>query len=357
MKKKILSAMLALVCLITGGLCFSGCEKDDTPTNETSKMTTAQINQVFKTAATDFYATHKKTENYSAITYHFVETEKSSVMEKLNYKANSLDEEYTEGTFEQKTNSTTESTLAIKKEGEHLVAELNVVITTTEIGKDVAVEDETLVPFNNTTVETKKYRMFHYTEESEQKNILVYNYNKTFNGQEVPEEEVKAYARKKVYFSEEFSMENYDEFVDETLIDITNGKIANLFFEYVEAILFYDSILNIEQNDNQVKFSFGYNIVSVDSDNWGVADISSSMSSYFKNGKIWKAECSTVHTFETGSMERTVNFDYTNDAYVDMQIPADLSDYLNDGDIWNNNGNLDGSLRAALYDLPSIAIF
>ena len=349
MKKKILSFMLAFVCIITCGFCLTACANGD--------MTAEQMNAVFKTAANNFYANHKETATYSAITYHWVETESNKNNEVLEYKANANDVDFVTGTFEQSSVTTTETTVAIKKEGEHLVAEANIVITTTETGTEVDAEFDTLAPYSDVTVETKCYRMFHYVEDAEQKNILVYNYDKTVNGEAVPEEQVKQYAKKHVDFSEEYSMEKYDEFVNETLIQITNEKIANHFFEYAEAMLFYDSMTTLEQNGNQVKLSLGYNLVSVDEENWGVVDINSFMSSYFKDGKIWKAECKTTHTFENGTNERTVAFDYTNEATVNMQVPEDLATYDINGELWANNYNPDGSLRATLYYLPAIAIF
>ena len=273
------------------------------------------------------------------------------------YKANPEDEELTTGTFEYTINSKAEKTLAIKKEGEHLVAEMTVVITTTETGTDVDEEDGHLIEINDTTVETKNYRMFHYTEDLEQKNILVYNYNKTLNGEDVPGAQVKQYAKKTVYFAEEYSMEEYDKFVNQSLIHITNEKIADCFFNYAEAILFYSSMVTAEQNGNETNITIGYNIVSINEENWGVADICSYMTSSFKDGKIWKAECSAVHTFETGSMERKVTFDYTNGATVNIQVPEDLATYTNNGDIWTNSSNPDGSLRGELYYLPAISIF
>lgn len=349
MKKKILSFMIAFACFITCGLCLTACGN--------SNITAEQMNAVFKKAANNYYANHKETETYEATTYHWVEVENSKNNEELEYKANTNDVDFVTGTFEQNSVTTTETTLAIKKEGEHLVAELNIVITTTETGTEVDAEFHTLAPYSDTTVETKCYRMFHYVEDNEQKNILVYNYDKTVNGEAVPEEQVKQYAEKKVGYPEEYSMEKYDTFVKETLIYITNDKIANHFFEYGEAILFYDSMITIEQNGNQVKFSLGYNFVSVNGDDWGVVDINSHMSSYFKGGKIWKAECKTTHSFENKTMERTVAFDYTIGATVNMQVPENLATYDVADELWVNDSNPDGSFRAALYYLPAIAIF
>lgn len=323
-------------------------------------MSMDQVNATLKSAATDFYSHHKETGNYSAITYHIVESEIIKTKDSFDYKENANDEELVAGTFDHETHTTKETTIAIKKVGDHLVAEVNAITTTIETGTTTD-QDETLIPINDTIVETKVYRMLHYTEvvegEDQDRNILVYDYNKTINGEDVPEAQVRQYAKKTVDFSEEYSMEKYDKFVNESLIHITNEKITNYFFEYVEALIFYDSMVTTEQNGNQMKLTSGYNMISINNEDWGVVDITAYMNSCFKDGKIWKAGCNSSHIFENSSMERSITFDYTNEANVNMQVPEDLSVYTMNNEIWANGSNPDGSLRAELYNLPNLAIF
>ncbi len=312
MKKKILSFVLAFVFVLAGGFVFSACGDDGITLEEAGKL--------IAQAAHTFYDAHRSTEDYSAITYHFVENETSKQNETLEYKATAEAEQTTTGTFEHKFVTTKETTLAIKKEGEHLVAQMDIVNTEVETGNAVHEQNETLVAVNNTTVTTISYRLFHYMNGETQNNILLYTKSQTLNGQNVANETQKMYSSKS-------NMNDYDSFVESNLIKYTNLFMKYNFFSFSgEIMMVYDSLVSVEKDGNQVKINFGYTTNQIDSDDWQVVDVVSNQQAYFKDGKVWKTDSNIKQTSENFSMEVSTTFDYTETAIVDTTLPEDLAE-------------------------------
>ena len=342
MKKltKKLVAFFAVLVLALTPLALVGCGDNG--------LSLSQINELVSKSAKSFYSNHKDTENYSAITYHWVKTETEKLNEVVEYKEHTDDEEFISGTFERKTVDTEETTLAIKKEGNHLVAEMTTVYTETRQYKEADAQN-LLVDVNYLSVETNHYRMFHYTEESETQNILIFEKNRVIDGENIPGEVVKWYGSKA-------NMDDYDEFVQEYLIGNTNKNVANNFFDFTELLLFYQAVISAEQNGNQTKINAGYNIVGVDNNTWSIVTTAVNQNTYFKDGKIWKADVYTKVVSENLTQENSVTFDYVESANVNMTVPTDFTGYTETDNVWTNGGEY--SFGTTLNNtLPTVGIF
>ena len=351
MKRKILSIFTAFVCVMTACFCFSGCG------TATGNITNSEVADILEVAANNFYSKHRNIENFSDITYHYAGEMTSMEKFELSYLEEPNDdpqeEDYVKGVFENKTVVTNDITIAIKKAGEHLVSEINIVKTTVHTSKELNL-DETLNDIDDTTVETSKYRVLAYTEESEEKNILIYDYDKTENGEAVVGAQRRLYAEKKTYSPDAYNMEGYDNFATDYLIGSINSSVNETFFGFSEYLLY--NMISAEKDGDQLKCGVVFDYVTVIQSGWGIVRNSMSMEVLFNNGNIGSANMKSKAIADDHYHENVALVEYENSATVDMTVPEDLSAYTEDSAIWQGN-IYEYTLTQVLSDLPNISIF
>lgn len=326
MKKKIFGIVLALVCVLSCGLCFTACA---------TTMNRDQANDYLFQAATNFFRSHRDVNNYADSTYHWVEEKTIMQKDEIRYNVEGSENEVTE-IVENKTVTTTEMTIAMKSVNGHIVSEINVVKTTVRTGAEV--EDGERKEVNDTTVETGKYRslVYDYVESDDsitQKKIYLGEITVTENGNVTTNQKVYA---KKVYYSDdtETNIESYDETIS-SLVSNVNYAIDRDFFNVSEFFIYSRGTYTVEQDGNQVRIarksdnqfaldthnSSAYNLVDA------IISYSIEVNYYYKDKNICKADYRYSERGENSFKEKKITFDYEDGAVVDMQFPADLSGY------------------------------
>ncbi|MBP5467146.1 MAG: hypothetical protein J6Y43_06270 [Clostridia bacterium] len=336
-------AFFACFALALTPLALVGCGGDGT-------MTDAELNDLMANAAESFYSDHNTAENYSDTTFHWLETETNKETVKLTYKQSATDEQPIEGTFENRTEETIDTKVALKKSGDTVVAQVEIVNTTTEKSYDVK-DDDTLDEINSTVITTKTYRLFTYLQDEETKNILLY-----VETEKIDDGEVQTVAKK---YGEKGDIAAYSEFIKNYMLRYTNKNIARTFFEYGEILLLYKAMIVSEKDGDEVKLSIGYdNLPDVDYDEnyeYSVSRISSKTDIFYKDGKVWKAKNYMKHIGKTFYSENSLAFDCSASATVDTSIP-DLTDYEGPTNTVYSN-NYDYSLQYVMEELPYGGLF
>ena len=240
MKKlsEILVAIMASLVLVLTPVILVGC-------NKTESMSVAQVNDLVANAATNFYSNHTRDgkEEFSAITYHWTQTSVNRENMPVEYKETAEAEDTVTRDLEFVTTINADYKVAVKKDGENLIAEYTITTTTTNNGYDTNA-DETLKTTTEKTTTVDVFRAVSYVEDE----IALKKYNSL---EEHP-------------FLNKFKNDNHDiyknainmhETTDKVFIDYLNKMSAfcnkKYFVKLIKFLtLFRECINNINDNND-----------------------------------------------------------------------------------------------------------
>ena len=309
MKKlsKILIAIAASLVIMVTPVVLVGC-------NKTESMSVAQVNELVANSAKNFYSNHTETsENFAAITYHWNQNAVEKTMTPVEYKETAEATETVTRDYEFVSTSVTDYKVAVKKDGDNLVAQFT--IDTTETSNEYGTnENQTLKTITETVHAVETYRVVAYTEEETTKYVLIYEKSEQVDDGEV------------TYVKQYQTLSNADALATQVNVVLNNAnkEIRNEFFRIAgEAIIYYSSLITAEKTGNDVKISLNLeNIVNVSS-SFTVTTMSNKANIYFTNNNISKADAYIAMKTEGMSRESTVTFDYSNAAEVNTSVNLD----------------------------------
>ena len=326
MKKttKILFSILACFVFALSPLLFVGCGN--------STLSKDEFNTIVEIAANDFLPSHRDVENFKDITYHYQRFTQNTTKETLHYKENATDTQYVDKTFTNKNEVSKAIDIAIKKDGNILIAEITINTITGGVEYSVNV-DGTLKKFFPSIQQQETYRIFSYVDDADTKYAITYT-----SAENGAEPDVKTYATK--------TEANYNAYILEELLNYTNEKIIGQFFGVQEMLLFYDNVINVEKDGKGTKVSLAVEMPAVNGETFECGKLSVKEALYFnKNNKIDSAESHNITKYETTSHRDDRNFWYENRAVVNTT--TSLNGYILDSDVWGNCATFLQQLPAA----------
>ena len=325
--KKFAKIMLAFVFCFMFALtpfAFVGCGEKDMTLDEFSDMTYA--------AAKNYYPTHRDVENFADVTYHFTVNTTNKLDVTLDYKNNAEDEEMVKGTFEDKTVTTEEYYIAIKKIGEDVLhAQLKVNVVTTITSNDVD-ENDLLTTTTTVTEDKTTYTLTTYTDADE-------TYYGLFEETSHQVGNADAVVTKKYE-----TLANKVQLVNQVLdyvLDEVNDRMDGTFFGLEEMILVYSSAVNVKKDGNKTNISFGYNMTRTNNAN--IYRIGMNYEVKFADNKAVSARGEMNNVGETSSSYSVTTFDYANTATIDDVVLADYT-----------AGNVLANYQDLTEDLPEL---
>lgn len=340
MKKlsKILVAIMASLVLVLTPVILVGCNKTET-------MSSAQVNDLVANAATNFYSNHTRDgkEEFSAITYHWTQASVNRETRPFAYKETAEAEDTVTRDLEFVTTINADYKVAVKKDGENLVAEYTITTTTTNNGYDTN-EDGTLKTTTEKTTTVAVFRAVSYVEDEVTKYVLIHESTTTVDGatiQSLPTKEYQTLATANALATE----------VD-ALLKQANNNVEDEFFGISgEMLMLYSNFLLAEKTGNDVKITLAMeNMTNVH--NFAVSRYTNKSTLYFTNNNISKAEAYTYQKSEGRLMESTITFDYANAAEVNTQV--NLTGYTAVTNLIVSNSN--GAYKQAINELNSLTM-
>lgn len=318
-KKKLL-AVFAVLVFALAPLAIAGCGEEGTMSvNEYQDFQIAAA-QSFKEGHTDF-------ETFRDITYHWTEsvTEKEKVQ--VSYNQIAEGEDYTTGTFENKTVTNVETWLAVKKTNDSLVAKLTVnttVVQTTHAQN--AINNNQLGVFTDTTVTQEVYYVTPATLGTETLNVVAYYKSQIVNDED-------AVITKK--YEQVATADILTEKIQGYALQCANTTIVKNFFSYAEILMYPGYNGKLVKEGNRVTLSGSYVFSEVNTNlDWGKSEMSVKI--VYENGKVLKSQIINKSTTEDASEDISYAFDYVNSASIEA---LDLDGYTSASGIINNYQN------------------
>lgn len=300
MKKitKKLIAIFAVFALTLAPLSFVGCGNDNTISDK-------ELNEVIYAAANDIYSKHTEFETFEDITYHWTEHTVETTNVELDYKNAVADEETTQGTFVNRTETTAEYWVAIKKDAERLIAKYTMskttVATTNEVDLDEVLQTET-----ETTLDSETVTLAPFTIGTE----TVYG--------SLYERSTKVGDEDAVITKNYYTYSNEDSFADKVrdkFINEINERVGDAFFMYGVYRAYYN-MGSATKDGNKVVCGNDMQLSSAQYGNAVMYQVESR--AYFVNRKIDSAKTTIKTKTETSTSLQEVKFDYTNSATIDV---------------------------------------
>ena len=317
---KKLSAIFVVLAIVIAPLALVGCGEEAT-------MSFSEFQDFQIAAAKSFRQGHTSFESFSDITYHW--TQSSTVKENVTFDYNQVAEgdNYTTGTFEDKTVINADCSLAVKKAQDSLVAKLT--RNTTVVETEHIVDDADNFQHKEVTTTTVTQEVYYVTQATlgtETLNVVSYYKSTKINDDD-------AVITKQ--YQEVDDVASLTTLIQGYALNYANTTIARNFFGYAELLMYpgYNAKLVKEGNRVTLSCSFVY------------AEINASLNSekaentfniVFENGNVHKYNTTSKTTEENSSEDVSYAFDYVNSASIEA---LDLDGYTSASGIIYNYQN------------------
>ena len=300
--KKLITYLTCLALLVLVPFALAGCGDNS--------LSAIELNDLMYTSANTLYSTHIDFENFEDITYHWTENsvEKNNI--KLEYYNNATDTETVIGTFEDKTQTTAEYFVAIKKNEDSLVAKFTITRTIVENYHDVDA-DGLLVSESVTTLQSETCKLMpFYVGENLRYGILYESSEKVGSAE--------AEVTKQYYIYS--NAESYENKIFDTVVKEVNERLRDAFFYWALYKTYYSG-LNIEatKEGNKVVINSNIVITEIGYNNFEPVKYTVKTKANFVDNKANSAEMDLKTYSKSSSYESNVTFDYTNSAVVETQ--------------------------------------
>ena len=305
---KKLSAIFVVLAIVIAPLALVGCGEEAT-------MSFSEFQDFQIAAAKSFRQGHTSFESFSDITYHW--TQSSTVKENVTFDYNQVAEgdNYTTGTFEDKTVINADCSLAVKKAQDSLVAKLT--RNTTVVETEHIVDDADNFQHKEVTTTTVTQEVYYVTQATlgtETLNVVSYYKSTKIN-------DADAVITKQ--YQQVDGADDLSFILKDSALANANKIIANTFFGYDEILMYPGYNGKVVKEGNRVILSGSYIFAEIGNDlNWGKSDYS--VKCVFENGKVYKYNFTIKSTAEDSSYVSSNAFDYTNSANIEA---LDLDGY------------------------------
>lgn len=317
-KKKLL-AIFAVLVFALAPLAIAGCGEEGT-------MSFSEFQEFKIAAAESFKQGHTSFESFSDITYHW--TQSSTVKQNVTFDYNQVAEgdNYTTGTFEDKSVMNADCYLAVKKTQDSLVAKLTFSTTVVETEHIVdGADNYQHKEVTTTTVTQEVYYVTQATLGTETLNVVSYYKSTKINDDDavITKQYQQVDAVDGLSYIEDYALAN------------ANKNIVQTFFGYDEMLMYPGYNGKIVKEGNRVTFSGSYIFVAIDNElDWEKNDYS--VKCVFENGKVYKYNFAIKTAAEDSSVVSSNAFDYTNSANIEA---LDLDGYTTSSSIINSFRN------------------
>lgn len=297
--KKIAKRIVSLfVCLafVFVPVMLVGCDNN--------VLSNEEQNALLYKAANEYYGKHTDFETFEDITYHWIERTVEISYVDLEYKNDALDVDTINGTFEDKTEKTSEYFVAIKKGEEDFAVKVTMNSTTVSTAHALGVGD--VLETNTTiTLDSSSYLLTKFMVGANEKYGVLYE-----NSVKVGEADAVVTKKYNTYSD----AEDFADKINSKILSEVNERIE-YFFMWKLYREYYGNLGEVKKDGNRVVFANDSSFVQTGEGEALLYEMDVNM--YYLDNKIEKADMKIKSTSPSGKYLSEVTFDYTNEAIVD----------------------------------------